>query len=185
MNSIYTKIKHRVFGKLGAIEIALLGIAAAVIQLQIEGILWQSIATASVILGFSIFYIPNKQKANFSYSFVYKSAGIFMLALAYLFLLPSASHAVLLGVDQTIVPILQQNVQPAEVGEFLGKSVVGLMWIGRMVLLGILINMGLKINEGRGQEKSWKELLQDPTIFIISVGLIDRIGNFIITGAFN
>lgn len=183
--NMYKAFKYHVFGKLGAVEIAMLAIAALLIELKVEGILWQSIVTALVISGFYIFYTNKDKKNNFNFDFFPKYTSIFMLALGLLFFWPTPSHAVLLGVDQTIVPILQANVQPAAVGTFLGQSIVGLMWIARMVLLGILVNMGLKINEGRGQEKSWRELLEAPTIFIISIGLVDRIGNFIITGAFN
>ena len=65
----------------------------------------------------------------------------------------------------------------------LNKVIVSLLWVGRVVLLGILMNMGMKINEGRGQDKSWKELLQDPVIFIISIGVINQIATFLTVGA--
>ena len=184
--------KQKIFSKLNTLEMIAIAVVAVVTPLRIEGVLTQNIISAGILLIaiVAVGATSNKLFKLQEYTrFLQKEGalkilgiGLFLTLIASSIICPDPAHAVLFKAEKAITTAITTNVDP-EVAGTLNKVIVSLLWVGRVVLLGILINMGMKINEGRGQDKSWKELLQDPVIFIISIGVINQIATFLTVGA--
>jgi hypothetical protein len=184
--------KQKIFAKFNTLEMIVIAVGAVAIPLRIEGILTQNIISAGILLIaiVAVGATSNKLFKLQEYTrFLQKEGalkilgvGLFLTLIASSIISPDPAHAVLFKAEKAITTAITTNVD-SEVAGTLNKVIVSLLWVGRVVLLGILMNMGMKINEGRGQDKSWKELLQDPVIFIISIGVINQIATFLTVGA--
>ena len=63
----------------------------------------------------------------------------------------------------------------------LNGIIITFLWIIRLVILGYLGQQGLKIFNERDEE-NWIKLLKTPAIFIVTIGILNTVATYIVTG---
>lgn len=178
-----SKLKS-LFNKLQTPETVLVAVAAGLIEFQIEGVLWQTVASI-VVVAAALLTVLSKSK-TFGTAIQRDWLKYFGAALIFAFAFvavynPVPAHAILIQAQNAIVAGINGGIQDPIIAAWVSGSVITIMWVGRAVLLAMAIKMGIEVVEGRKEEQPWKELLQKPLTFIMVILITNQIGNMLTT----
>lgn len=157
----------------GTPEKIFLGVSAGLIQFQIEGAMLQSLASIAVvatliyvILGKVNGTLPGRKLIPLAIIVAFGAIAIFN---------PDPAHAILFDAETAFVKGITDNIDDADTAKFLSGGIVTVMWLGRAILLGILVWLCIDSNNAKQQGEGWQKILEKPAMYIFSVFTINAI----------
>ena len=185
------KFLSRIFGSLNGVEMAFVAIVTAIIQFKIEGVLLQSLISIAAVMAIACGFIyqsevlvnsnrcKNWLKQNGRFSLI--AVGLIYALVTYIIFDPIPAHAVLFKAEKAITAAITTNMEDKTMATALNGIIITFLWIIRLVILGYLGQQGLKIFNERDEE-NWIKLLKTPAIFIVTIGILNTVATYIVTG---